>query len=260
MREVEIFASSIEAAIEGILPKSVVKVTVKDNRYGNSIFIQFKLWKQSPNNIAQNDPSYTQIWINNSHKEDGSLRPDMELEMSMGNKLRGYNAVTLEKRIGFRGVKSGDSKKVLRALTNYFKKLDAAAKKHQEALSEALERYLSQGSIRMGSLRSLEMRIASTFLEKLSTSKEASNNPTWDILSSLKRRGESGYGGIYASHPISELNLSRREKGMLRSLERRGYISLTEPRRHQSGPNAALTQKGIEYVYDEDNDPIAHLL
>lgn len=258
MREVEVYANSIAAAIEGILPQSVVKVTVKDSRYGNSIFIQFKLWKQSPNKIPQNDPSYTHINIYNSHKEDGSLRTDMKLEMSMGNTLRGYNAVTLERKIGFRGVKSGDSVKVLRALTNYFKKLDAAAKKHQEALSEALDRYISLGSIKMGSLRSLEMRIAR--LEKLSTSKEASNNPTWDILFSLRRRGESGYGGIYASHPISELNLSRREVGMLRSLERRGYIDLFEPRRHQSGPSAALTKKGIEYVYDEDNNPIAHLL
>ena len=175
-RQVDSFADSIREGIEKVFPTSKVNVKVDGGRLGKgNIFISFTLWSKYPNNIVQNDPSYTQMWVWKSHLDDGTLREDMALELSMGNRLYGYNASTLEKRIGFRGVKSGDNKKVLRAILNYFKKLKKATETHKDALQESYDLYVSRGSIKVASrrtasdvLRSLEGRIAR--LERQSSS------------------------------------------------------------------------------------------
>ena len=174
-RQVDVFANSIREGIEQLFPTSKVNVKVDGSSLSKgNILISFALWTKYPNDIIHNDPSLTKIWINKSHFDDGSLREDMELEMSLGNRLHGYNAETLEKRIGFRSVKSGDSKKISRAILNYFKKLKIATDKHKDALQESWDLYVSRGNIKVASrrtasevLRSLEGRIAR--LEKQSS-------------------------------------------------------------------------------------------
>ena len=161
-RSADNFAEMIKQGIERLFPSSRINVKVDDGIGEGHIFISFTLWTKYPNNIHQNDPAHTTMWIWNSHFEDGTLREDMKLEMSQGNRLWGYNASTLEKRIGFRGVKSGNIKKVLRAITNYFKKLKIATETHKEELQSSWDTYVSTGSIKVASKGEIKMRRTAT--------------------------------------------------------------------------------------------------
>jgi len=206
MREVDYFAIAIKEGIEKLFPSSRINVKVDGGSLGKGhIFISFTLWTKYPNNIHQNDPAHTTMWIWNSHFEDGTLREDMKLEMSQGNRLWGYNASTLEERIGFRGVKSGNDKKVLKAIINYFKKLKMATETHKEELQSSWGRYVSTGSIKVASGRRPNRRSASEIIRNLELRiarlEKESSSPVFELEGHIHEGSEGDYyvrkrGGI----------------------------------------------------------------
>lgn len=107
----------------------------------NDTYIVFALWQKSdwPNGIFENDPAAHKMFIWGSHKPNGEVSDQMELDLAMGGTLWGANATRLDK-IGFRKAK-GDEKKILKALDTYFgKKLKAVVEKHKDALEEKRQR------------------------------------------------------------------------------------------------------------------------
>lgn len=125
--------------VRHLFPQSPSNAQIKRSPGRDAILLSFALWPKSdwPNGIIHNDPSYTQIWLWDAAK------PRKSLDMSLGNRLYGYNGTVLVRKVGFRKV-NGNANAVLRGLQRYFEKLQKVVLDNQEALDEALIRYRSR--------------------------------------------------------------------------------------------------------------------
>ena len=74
---------------------------------------------------------------------------------------------------------------------------------------------------------------------------------TYIILYALRMMGEQYSPGLWGSYALSEMNFSEEEERFLPTLERRGYISLSERRGRK---RASLTSKGIERIYNWEEE------
>lgn len=78
---------------------------------------------------------------------------------------------------------------------------------------------------------------------------------TYTVLYALRRMGEQYSPGLWGKYPLSEMNFSEEEKSFLPTLERRGYINLME---RFGTPVVCLTNKGIEWIYNEGEEEEMH--
>lgn len=135
-REVDEFMNQIRSNIKRIFPDSYIDVDCQDpskTKYA-ILEIQFALGKdksQWDSGYILNDPLHHRIWINGINP-DGSLQDKLQMRVAVGNRLY-LDGGSRSIKLGFKN-RSAAPKNIIKALDNYFHKMNSILKEHKDEL------------------------------------------------------------------------------------------------------------------------------